>query len=838
MEEPRQPPIINPTSQRLVKFSFVMVLLCCLLTFGYGLAALLEKQPQPLLFQLTPIDHFMAFITGLAFCVASLGLLAILFRINYLAGFTVIFLFAVSFLAITRHVLKIVTAYDPSLSWLVLRLEYWSVMRPITAVCFLMICSVFVYLMRAKKSNQTFTFVSMQAVIILCLAILFSFGYSLQITNTSLQYLTLISTNSATALFFLSTGIIFAVIYLDKKRPQAFNKLLPILIAGFVGVLSLVFWRLLDIENPIIRILGRGNWLVVVEEIVIALLVGMAIYFFIKTYLYHKKYQRMYATVKGTLNATHDGILVINFKEKIIDYNKQFLQLWGLSPPQLFNASLNSVFDLLASRLENVQEISPMRIKNKSVKPGTQELHLQDGRVYEFYFYRQPYVGYVLSFYDITHLKQTQEKLAYQATHDALTNLPNRFLLFEHIEKGLAYANRENTLLAILFIDLDRFKLINDSLGHAIGDKLLKAVADRFLSCTRAEDTLARVGGDEFILLLVGIKTPEQAEIIARKYLAALASVFHIDNHEIYTRCSIGISIYPNDGRNYKLIVERADVAMYIAKKNQSQLAFYHPTMHQEIVSRLELENELPLAVKKNQLEIYYQPIIDFATQKICGAEALIRWNHPTRGLLMPDDFISAAEEAGVITVIGDWVLKNACLQNKYWREKNIFIGKISINVSIKQLQRPNILMIISDILKSTGLDLKYVQLELTESLLAQDIEGIADLLKQLKTIGVSIAIDDFGVGYSGLGYLKHFPLDTLKIDQSFATDILYNSAGQAIITATIGMCKHLHIRTCMEGVETEEQYQFLRAQGCDEAQGFYFSRPLTAPDFERFVSQ
>lgn len=431
---------------------------------------------------------------------------------------------------------------------------------------------------------------------------------------------------------------------------------------------------------------------------------------------------------------------------------------------------------------------------------------------------------------DITLRKEAEERLSYQASHDALTGLPNRARFHDRLTHTLARASRERHEFAILFLDLDRFKVINDTLGHTVGDFLLQGVTKRLLTGTRESDTLARWGGDEFIILLEKIPGAEDAAIAARRVLDVLAEPFHVQGHEVFVSGSIGISVYPKDGEDVQALLRSADIAMYRAKDSgKNDYQFYNPAMSAGGLERLKLEGELRYALKRNEFVLHYQPRINIHTGQIVGAEALIRWHLPERGLLWPMDFIPLAEESGFIIPIGEWVLKTACVQSKKWREAGIENPRVSVNLSTHQFKKDNLASVVDRILKETGLEADLLELEITESAMMENIDKAVATLHELAELGVNVAIDDFGTGYSSLGYLKRFPIGALKIDQSFVRHIPSNIDDTAIAMSIISLGKTLKLKVVAEGVETPEQLTVLRNYQCDEAQGFLFSQPVDA---------
>ena len=426
------------------------------------------------------------------------------------------------------------------------------------------------------------------------------------------------------------------------------------------------------------------------------------------------------------------------------------------------------------------------------------------------------------------------ERLAY---HDAMTGLPNRPLYIDRLILALAQASRSNQRLAVFFLDLDRFKDINDSLGHSIGDSLLKAVAERIRHCVREGDTVARFGGDEFTLLIPRIEQVEDAAKIAQKILETLKIPFIIAERELFVTTSIGISVYPNDGADPETLLRNADTAMYRAKDSgRDNYQLYAPAMNARALERLALENLLRKALSQKELVLFYQPVVDVTSKSVVGVEALIRWNHPEMGLLSPAHFISTAETSGLIVPIGNWVTRTACRQIKIWQKRIDRDLTVAVNLSARQFQQPNIVEEIARALEETDLDPESLELEITESNAMQNAENTIYTLRELKALGVRIAMDDFGTGYSSLNYLKRFPIDILKLDQSFVREVTNDATDAAIVSAVISMAHSLDLKVIAEGVETEEQLAFLQKQRCDRIQGYLFSAPLAADDLENYL--
>jgi diguanylate cyclase (GGDEF)-like protein/PAS domain S-box-containing protein len=436
--------------------------------------------------------------------------------------------------------------------------------------------------------------------------------------------------------------------------------------------------------------------------------------------------------------------------------------------------------------------------------------------------------GVIGTYEDITERKLAEERVQFLAYYDALTGLPNRTLLQDRLAKALAGARRRKDKVAVLFLDLDRFKNINDSLGHSVGDLLLQKVSERLKRWAREQDTVARVGGDEFLIVLSAVKDVADAAVAAGRIRDAMTSEFVIQGRSLSVRCSLGISIFPDHGLDAESLIKNADAAMYSAKEGgRNKFSFFTQDMNAQAVERLTLENSLRSALEKGELFLVYQPQMEISTASIIGLEALLRWQHPDLGLVPPDKFIRIAENSGLIMPIGEWVLRTACSQARKWQDEGLPSVSVAVNVSAVQFRQEGFCELIRRVLRETGLAPQYLELELTESLLLSNADVMFSVLQELRAMGLKLAIDDFGTGYSSLSYLRQFPVSKLKIDRSFIRDVAVNPDDAAITTAIISMAKSLNLRVIAEGVEDEAQMSFLRAHQCDEIQGYYFSKPL-----------
>ncbi len=464
-----------------------------------------------------------------------------------------------------------------------------------------------------------------------------------------------------------------------------------------------------------------------------------------------------------------------------------------------------------------------------TIEDSASPIHDRDGHV----------AGGVLIFRDVSDTYAMAMRMTHLAQHDFLTGLPNRVLLIDRLTQAIALARRNGTKAALLFVDLDRFKQVNDSLGHETGDELLKIVAGRLKSCVREIDTVCRQGGDEFVVLLGAVQEMQDARRVAEKILTACAQPCVVGDTEAHVGASIGISLFPNDGNDADTLTRNADAAMYYAKQQgRHNFQFYTPDMNARAREHYTLGNELRRALRDEELVLHYQPLHNTLSGNLIGCEALVRWQHPQRGLMQPGDFLPLIEDSALNVPVNQWVLREACRQNQAWRSAGMNVPPVSVNLSSAQFKRSDFLSSVIEILAETGLDPRNLNLELTENIVMHDASANVELLRSLKALGLRISIDDFGIGYSSFAHLRRLPIDVLKIDQSFVHDLPADAECAEITAAIIGIGKTLRLKVVAEGVETAEQWAFLRTHGCDTVQGFYFSKPLQAHDFSpRFKS-
>jgi diguanylate cyclase (GGDEF)-like protein/PAS domain S-box-containing protein len=546
---------------------------------------------------------------------------------------------------------------------------------------------------------------------------------------------------------------------------------------------------------------------------------------------------------KVTLDSIGEGVLRTDVHGNVIYLNKMAEQLIGWRRQEVIGRPVADVVRIIdgvsRAAVTNVVEIVMQEHKTPTVAMNCMNYLLvpHDGpeceievRVTPTHNQDREITGAVVTFQDVSAARAKSLEMSHLAEHDFLTDLPNRMLFNDRLTQAIALAVRQDKQLAVMFVDLDHFKKINDSLGHEIGDKLLKSVATRLVSCVRRTDTVSRIGGDEFVILLSQVEHGEDAAVSARKILRALAEPHLIDNKSLDINVSIGVSTYPTDGPNAESLMNKADTAMYEAKQlGRNNYRFYKREMHARLAERQFLEKDLRYAMGRNEFLLHYQPKLNLQTSEITGVEALLRWVHPQRGMVSPAKFIPIAEESGLILTIGRWVLLEACKQARAWSDSGFGIVPMAVNVSAAEFGDKDFISGVRAALIATGVEPPNLELELTESVLMQDAESTVRTLVALKSMGVQLAIDDFGTGYSSFTYLRRFPVDALKLHQSFVQEITENPGDATIVSAMINIGKSLNQRVIAEGIETRAQLKFLQRHGCGEGQGYYFSRPVVA---------
>jgi diguanylate cyclase (GGDEF)-like protein/PAS domain S-box-containing protein len=544
-----------------------------------------------------------------------------------------------------------------------------------------------------------------------------------------------------------------------------------------------------------------------------------------------------------TLNCIGDAVVCADTAGKITFLNLVAEKLTGWTLREAVGRPMPEVFRILdmssGKATENTAEVAILQIRALHLPSNCILLRRDESQIpieHSIAPIRDragQATGAVIVFRDVSAAQAMAQQITHSAEHDFLTGLPNRMLLNDRIGQAIAMAQRDLMPVAVLFLDLDGFKHINDSLGHPIGDKLLQSIAKRLVDCVRASDTVSRQGGDEFVVLLPQAEHPEDAATIASRLLRAVAEAHSIDQRDLHVTTSIGVSVYPDDGQDAETLIKNADTAMYQAKENGRQsFQFFKPAMNARAVERQSIEESLRRAMERQEFALHYQPKISLTTGAITGAEALIRWTHPTRGPISPAQFIPIAEDSGLILSIGNWVLRQACAQARAWVDAGLPSVTMAVNVSAIEFRATGFLEGLFMILSETGLDPKSLELELTETVLMKHAESTAAILQILRQRGIRVAVDDFGTGYSSLSYLRKLPIDALKIDQSFVRQISTGGDDLAIVSAVINMARSLKLRVIAEGVETQTEVDFLQLHRCDEAQGYYFAKPMPPGQF------
>jgi diguanylate cyclase (GGDEF)-like protein len=542
----------------------------------------------------------------------------------------------------------------------------------------------------------------------------------------------------------------------------------------------------------------------------------------------------------AVLSNVTQGVCFFDGRKRLLLWNRRYTDIYNLPPEAIHvGCSLEEIVgyremagtgpDLsMSSYLGWQAQLAAAKQRSSTV------MALKNGRFVAIHYQPMPEGGWVATHEDVTERQQAEASIVFMARHDALTKLPNRVVFREHMEQAIALAGR-GTEFSVICLDLDNFKLVNDTLGHPVGDRLLMAVADRLTACVREGDTVARLGGDEFAIIQLGVRQPDDADVLARRIIAAFLQPFEVGGHQVMSGVSIGVTVAFGDSASYETLMRDADIALYLAKTEGGGMArFFEPEMDTRIHIRRLLELDLQGAIARNEFELYYQPLVNLSANKVVGFEALLRWHHPVRGLVLPMDFIPVAEETGMIVAIGEWVLHTACFEAENWPDDIT----VAVNLSPVQFKKGDLVGTVQAALAASGLRPDRLELEITESVFLRDTVGTLTALHQLRAMGIGVALDDFGTGYSSLSYLHSFPFSKIKIDQSFVRGLMTNKESVSIVRAVTGLGESLGIKTIAEGVETLKQLDRLRMEGCTEVQGYFFSRPRPASEVPALIEK
>jgi diguanylate cyclase (GGDEF)-like protein/PAS domain S-box-containing protein len=548
-----------------------------------------------------------------------------------------------------------------------------------------------------------------------------------------------------------------------------------------------------------------------------------------------------------TLNSIGDAVVSTDIAGNVTFLNPIARDMTGWSAEEAIGRPFEEVFRILdvssGNRVANpmllvIQEDQPTKLPAncKLIRLDGTEFAIEDSAA-PIHDRRGSVTGAVMVFHDVTQAQAVSKKMSHLALHDYLTDLPNRILLNDRLSQAISAADGRQQRLAVLCIDIDRFKHVNDSLGHTAGDRLLLSVASRLAGSVRSSDTVSRQGGDEFVILLSSVTNAEEAALSAQKILTVVGMPHALEEHSLEITVSAGIGIYPDDGTDAETLIKCADIAMLNAKNSgRNNYQFFKPNMNEHALERQSLESGLRHALDQGEFELHYQGKVDLVTETLTGAEALIRWHPPGREVALPKDFIPIAEQSGYIVPIGRWVLREACLKRRLWLDAKLAPIPIAINISAVELRSKNFVEHVRGILEETGLEASYLEFELTETALMQDPQSTIAVLRELKDMGIQLTLDDFGTGYSSLSYLRRFPIDALKIDRSFVQGLCTNADDAKIVSAVINLGRSFHLQVIAEGVETRAQFLALQGQNCAEGQGYYFQKPLTANEFAKLL--
>jgi diguanylate cyclase (GGDEF)-like protein/PAS domain S-box-containing protein len=656
--------------------------------------------------------------------------------------------------------------------------------------------------------------------------------------------------------YVLTFGFITASLLLLRKRDH-FDKRVFKLLSGaiYVSIASELVFAVVGDLNSSASLIGHtakavAYYLIYTAIIKTAVSEPMALLYGNLKHseeIVHESEERLARVVEASV----DGIAIVDLDGKVVFANQAAREMFDISENDIGNASfLNQGLTITpASSNNNANITNPVQHVLTTGSPafGIELLFTKadnsiitvSENIAPLHDEADSITGAVISIRNTSEQKTNEDMLNYLAYHDALTKLPNKSLLEDRLHMQLTQAAQTNTSLAIIYLDLDNFKTINDTIGHAAGDEVIRKTSERLMKCLRRSDTIARVGGDEFVLILTEVSEKSEIDAIAEKIIKSMRHPIPIKGQEFYVSASMGISLYPNDGDDVSALLRNADTALGKAKElGKNIYSYYSSNMNDHALEHLLLENDLRKALARRQLTLFYQPLIDFSTDEVVGMEALIRWQHPKLGLVPPSEFISIAEEIGLINPIGDWVLREACMQNKVWQDEGYKPVRVSVNVSARQFHRNDLVAQIKQALDESGLAPEYLEIEVTEGTLMQDRATAIKTLEELRDIGVHIALDDFGTGYSSLSYLKNFPIGRLKIDQEFIRSLADDPNDAAIVSSILEMARSLRLKAVAEGVETETQLNMLHSLNCSEMQGYLFSRPLPGQEAAKLLSQ
>lgn len=830
----------NDSLLRLSRYATVFM---TILVIGFGFSVVLGWHGHILcLVQYQANTAAMVYNTALCFILSGFSVLALNYHFRHIAFILGVLIFIMGILSLAQHVFDVNLGideiffkhYDNTAN------QHPGRMAPNTAFCFLLVAIAIFLIIWRRFPQYSISLSSGLSFLLLSLAILFISGYFTPLQNAyEWGDVTPMAKNTAIGFLLLSICLIGLSCYKALLYHVDLMKALPLVFTFCILISSVLLSQEINEQQQSNHIQSSLSRIVLVAGCILGIFSGLLLRFAQLALEGARAARKSLSLVRATLESTADGIVVIDKEGRVIDYNQRFLKLWKISPDKMENSNCKILMNIMGEQLIDKEKFS-LKANQFAVfsnKTSVDELRLKTGCIFEQYskpqFLEKEVIGRVWSYRDITLRKRLERELLRQTTHDSLTGLPNRALLLDLLNRSIEAAKRSGDLVGVFFLDIDHFSHINDTFGRSKGDQCLKLAAERFKEHLTPENILGRIGGDEFLVIANGFQNPKEAIPVLNHLMKSLVKPLELYGHRLNLTCSIGVTFFPKDGKDVDMLLSNADIAMTRAKENgRNGFEFYTQDMNVYTIEQIELENQIWDAVEKKQFQVYYQPLFKLAHNKLVGVEALIRWKHPTRGFISPAYFIPVAEEIGLIQKIGEWVLMTACEQTRRWHDAGLNKLKVAVNISGQQFKSKALDQVVADVLTKTRLKPEFLELELTESVLIQGSEFVINTLDALKETGVSISIDDFGMGYSCLNYLKRFPVDKLKVDRSFVVDIAKNHESKALIQAIVAMAKNLGLTVLAEGIETEAQLEVLKKLKCDYGQGYYLGRPLAPDDF------
>jgi diguanylate cyclase (GGDEF)-like protein len=788
----------------------------------------------------------MVYNTSLSFVLTGIAIITIIYTVRYISAIILGSIFVFSILSLSQHIFNINLGIDQLFFQ-----HYDSVankfpgrMASNTAICF-MLSSLALCLIYLRRNNRNYIYAGcIIGMLILAFSMVFISGYFSKIQHAyAWGSFTPMSITAAVGFVLLAMAIICLAWHKSVIYKVNLFDVMPFALTFCIILSAALLAEKIGEQEQLNKYTTSLPVLVFTYGVALALGVGLLLRLIQITIRANKNAVDTLSLMHATLEATEDGVLVVNLQGDVVVYNQKFAKMWNLYPDVANKYNRQTLTNVIMAQLVNKQEYLLQR-KLLLQHPGqvsTGELKLKNGSIFgrhvKPHFVNGKIVGRVICFSDITQQKRLETQLLHQATYDPLTELPNRALLYDILSKAIVNNKQTNKMLAIFLIDVDRFSQMNDTFGRSKGDILLKAIADRLKKTQLANCSFGRIGGDEFLIINSDINSDEEAQEIIHKLFKVMSAPFVLFSKEIKVGVGIGVAYSPKDGMDPDILLNNADMAMMRAKENGTyEFQFYRQEMSVQSMKQFDLETQLHKAIDQEQFVVHYQPILDIKQNRPIGFEALVRWNHPERGIVPPMEFIPYAEELGLIQRIGAQVLLAACIQAKIWHDAGFGDLRISVNVSAHQFKNGDLKRVVKSTLERTGLNPANLDLELTESVLIVGTEEISETLWSLKKLGVSFSIDDFGTGYSSFSYVKRFPIDQIKIDRMFISDATVSMEDLAIVKAMIAMGKSLNFLVLAEGIETTGQLKLLQELGCDLGQGYYFARPMLAEECMQFL--